>query len=166
MEKLNATFEGEKMTLARVWEYLQANRGNGGGVLSIFVTKENGSDLAEQIHRRDCYPDHDELIGMPLPIIGTYGYGFDISVGDSSYEVDCEEGETGIEVFLLRSGTFAVNDEPPAPPAPEKPTVKTDVNVSALTMDELADIVSTYDEIHAEAIKELNSRLDTFRKKL
>lgn len=164
MEKLNATFEGEKMTLARVWDYLQANRGS--GLLSIFVTKENGPDLAEQIHRRDCYPDHDELIGIPLPINGTYGYGFDVSIGDSSYEIDCEEGKTGIEVYLLRSGTFAVNDEPPAPPIPEKLEVKTAVNVSSLTMDELADIVSTYDEIHAEAIKELNNRLDTFRKKL
>ena len=37
---------------------------------------------------------------------------------------------------------------------------------SSLTMDELADIVSTYDEIHADAIKELNNRLDTFRDKL
>lgn len=40
MEKLNATFEGEKMTLARVWEYLQATRSSNG--LSIFVTKESG----------------------------------------------------------------------------------------------------------------------------
>ncbi len=164
MEKLNATFEGEKMTLARVWEYLQATRSSNG--LSIFVTKESGPDLAEQIHRRDCYPDHDELIGIPLPIIGTYGYGFDVSIGDSSYEIDCEEGENGISVFLLRSGTFAISDEPPAVPIPEKLKVRSDINVSVLSMDELADIVSTYDEIHADAIKELNNRLDTFRDKL
>lgn len=164
MEKLNATFEGEKMTLARVWEYLQATRSSNG--LSIFVTKESGPDLAEQIHRRDSYPDIDDIVGTPLRICGTYGYGFDVCIGDSSYEIDCEEGENGISVFLLRSGTFAISDEPPAAPIPEKLEVKTDVNVSSLTMDELADIVLTYDEIHVEAVKELNNRINTFRNKL
>lgn len=164
MKWLTATFEGEKMTIASVWEYLQATRSSNG--LSILVTKESGPDLAEQINRRDCHPDHDELIGIPLPVTGTYGYGFDVSIGGSSYEIDCEEGENGISVFLLRSGTFAISDEPPAEPEPEKLKVKTSVSVSSLTMDELADIVSTYDEIHADAIKELNNRLDTFRDKL
>lgn len=164
MEKLNATFEGEKMTLARVWEYLQATRSSNG--LSIFVTKESGPDLAEQIHRRDSYPDIDDIVGTPLRICGTYGYGFDVCIGDSSYEIDCEGGENGISVFLLRSGTFAISDEPPAAPIPEKLEVKTDVNVSSLTMDELADIVLTYDEIHVEAVKELNNRINTFRNKL
>ena len=164
MEQFTATFEGKKMTLARVWEYLQATRSSNG--LSIFVTKESGPDLAEQIHRRDSYPDIDDIVGTPLRICGTYGYGFDVCIGDSSYEIDCEEGENGISVFLLRSGTFAISDEPPAAPIPEKLKVRSDINVSVLSMDELAYIVSTYDEIHAEAIKELNSRLDTFRKKL
>ncbi|CAD5240293.1 hypothetical protein IBKLEAMG_00169 [Klebsiella phage vB_KppS-Storm] len=60
------------------------------------------------------------------------------------------------------SGTWGFMVEP----EPEKLEVKTSVIVSSLTMDELADIVSTYDEIHADAIKELNNRLDTFRDKL
>ena len=101
-----------------------------------------------------------------MRITGLYGYGFDICIGESNFEIDCESGATEIEVYLISLGSLTFLDTPPAEPEPEKLEVKTSVNVSSLTMDELADIVSTYDEIHAEAIKELNNRLDTFRDKL
>ena len=164
MEKLNATFEGEKMTLANVWQRLQQTgyRGN----YAIFVEPKNLDNLARQIDLRDCYPDTDEMQGIPLRITGIYGYGFDICIGDSSYEIDCEEGATEIEVFLISLGSLTFLDTPPAEPEPKKLEVKTAINVSSLTMDELAYIVSTYDEIHADAIKELNNRLNTFRDKL
>lgn len=164
MERLTATFEGEKMTIANVWQRLRQNgdRGN----FAIFVEPKNLDNLARQIDRRDCYPDTDDMLGIPLRIIGVYGYGFDICIGDSSFEIDCESGATEIEVFLINLGSLMFLDTPPAEPEPEKLEVKTSVIVSSLTMDELADIVSTYDEIHADAIKELNNRLDTFRDKL
>lgn len=164
MERFTATFEGEKMTLARVWQYLRDNgdRGN----FAIFVEPKNLDNLARQIDRRDCYPDTDDMLGIPLRIIGVYGYGFDICIGDSSFEIDCENGATEMEVYLISLGSLTFLDTPPAEPEPEKLEVKTSVIVSSLTMDELADIVSTYDEIHADAIKELNNRLDTFRDKL
>ena len=164
MEWLTATFEGEKMTIANVWQRLQQTgyRGN----YAIFVEPKNLDNLARQIDRRDCYPDTDDMLGIPLRIIGVYGYGFDICIGDSSFEIDCESGATEIEVFLINLGSLTFLDTPPAEPEPEKLKVKTSVIVSSLTMDELADIVSTYDEIHADAIKELNNRLDTFRDKL
>ena len=164
MEWLTATFEGEKMTIANVWQRLQQTgyRGN----YAIFVEPKNLDNLARQIDRRDCYPDTDEMQGIPLRIIGVYGYGFDICIGDSSFEIDCASGATEIEVYLISLGSLTFLDTPPAEPEPEKPEVKTSVIVSSLTMDELADIVSTYDEIHADAIKELNNRLDTFRDKL
>ena len=164
MEWLTATFEGEKMTIANVWQRLQQTgyRGN----YAIFVEPKNLDNLARQIDRRDCYPDTDDMLGIPLRIIGVYGYGFDICIGDSSFEIDCESGATEIEVFLINLGSLTFLDTPPAEPEPEKLEVKTSVIVSSLTMDELADIVSTYDEIHADAIKELNNRLDTFRDKL
>lgn len=164
MERLTATFEGEKMTIANVWQRL---RQNGDRVnFAIFVEPKNLDNLARQIDRRDCYPDTDDMLGIPLRIVGVYGYGFDICIGDSSFEIDCENGATEIEVFLINLGSLTFLDTPPAEPEPEKLEVKTSVIVSSLTMDELADIVSTYDEIHADAIKELNNRLDTFRDKL
>lgn len=164
MKWLTATFEGEKMTIASVWKRLQQTgyRGN----YAIFVESKNLDNLARQIDRRDCYPDTDEMQGIPLRITGLYGYGFDICIGESNFEIDCEYGATEIEVFLISLGSLTFLDTPPAEPEPKKLEVKTSVNVSSLTMDELADIVSTYDEIHAEAIKELNNRLDTFRGKL
>lgn len=164
MERFTATFEGKKMTLANIWHHLRDNgdRGN----FAIFVEPKNLDNLARQIDRRDCYPDTDDMLGIPLRIIGVYGYGFDICIGDSSFEVDCENGATEMEVFLISLGSLTFLDAPPAEPEPEKLEVKTSVIVSSLTMDELADIVSTYDEIHADAIKELNNRLDTFRDKL
>ena len=164
MERLTATFDGEKMTLANIWQHLRQNgdRGN----FAIFVEPKNLDNLARQIDRRDCYQDTDDMLGIPLRIIGVYGYGFDICIGDSNFEIDCESGATEIEVFLISLGSLTFLDTPPAEPEPEKLEVKTSVNVSSLTMDELADIVSTYDEIHADAIKELNNRLDTFRDKL
>ncbi|QFR57442.1 hypothetical protein JIPhKp127_0012 [Klebsiella phage JIPh_Kp127] len=164
MEWLTATFEGEKMTIANVWQRLQqpGYRGN----YAIFVEPKNLDNLARQIDRRDCYPDTDEMQGIPLRITGLYGYGFDICIGESNFEIDCESGATEIEVYLISLGSLTFLDTPPAEPEPEKLEVKTSVNVSSLTMDELADIVSTYDEIHADAIKELNNRLDTFRDKL
>ena len=164
MERLTATFEGEKMTIANVWLRLRQNgdRGN----FAIFIEPKNLDNLARQIDRRDCYPDTDYMLGIPLRIIGVYGYGFDICIGDSSFEIDCENGATEIEVFLINLGSLTFLETPPAEPEPEKLEVKTSVIVSSLTMDELADIVSTYDEIHADAIKELNNRLDTFRDKL
>lgn len=164
MEWLTATFEGEKMTIANVWQRLQQTgyRGN----YAIFVEPKNLDNLARQIDRRDCYPDTDEMRGIPLRITGLYGYGFDICIGESNFEIDCEAGATEIEVFLISLCSLTFLDTPPAEPEPEKLEVKTSVNVSSLTMDELADIVSTYDEIHADAIKELNNRLDTFRDKL
>lgn len=165
MEKLNATFEGEKMTLARAFHYLNATDSGYEG-FSIMVEKENVSALAKQINLRDCYPDHDEITGMVMRICGVYGYGFDVYIGESTYEIACENGATELEIFLVRTDSLRFSEEPPAAPIPEKLEVKTAVNVSVLTMDELADIVSTYDEIHAEAIKELNNRLDTFRNKL
>ena len=164
MERLTATFEGEKMTIANVWKRLQQTgyRGN----YAIFIEPKNLDNLARQIDRRDCYPDTDDMLGIPLRIIGVYGYGFDICIGDSSFEIDCASGATEMEVYLVSLGSLTFLDTPPAEPEPEKPEVKTSVIVSSLTMDELADIVSTYDEIHADAIKELNNRLDTFRDKL
>ena len=164
MKRLTATFDGEKMTIANVWQRLRQNgdRGN----FAIFIEPKNLDNLARQIDRRDCYPDTDDMLGLPLRIIGVYGYGFDICIGDSSFEVDCENGATEMEVFLISLGSLTFLDTPPAEPEPEKLEVKTSVIVSSLTMDELADIVSTYDEIHADAIKELNNRLDTFRDKL
>uniref|UniRef100_A0AAU8EFF4 Uncharacterized protein n=1 Tax=Klebsiella phage vB_Kpn24-P2 TaxID=3230852 RepID=A0AAU8EFF4_9VIRU len=164
MERLTATFDGEKMTLANIWQHLRQNgdRGN----FAIFVEPKNLDNLARQIDRRDCYPDTDDMLGIPLRIIGVYGYGFDICIGDSSFEIDCETGATELEVFLINLGSLTFLDTPPVAPEPEKLDVKTSVIVSSLTMDELADIVSTYDEIHADAIKELNNRLDTFRYKL
>lgn len=165
MEKLNATFEGEKMTLGRVWNRLRSTGDKGG--LAILVTDvDNVTSLAEQINRRDSYPDVSEINGIPLRINGSYTYGFDVSIGDCNYEIDCEGGAVNLEVFLVRPSTLTVVEAPPAPPEPEKLEVKTDVNVSSLTMDELADIVSTYDEIHVEAVKELNNRINTFRNKL
>lgn len=162
MEWLTATFEGEKMTIANVWQRLQQTgyRGN----YAIFVEPKNLDNLARQIDRRDCYPDTDEMRGIPLRITGLYGYGFDICIGESNFEIDCEAGATEIEVFLISLCSLTFLDTPPA--EPEKLKVRSDINVSSLTMDELADIVSTYDEIHADAIKELNNRLDTFRDKL
>ena len=164
MELLTATFEGEKMTIANVWQRLRQTgyRVN----FALFVEPKNLDNLARQIDRRDCYPDTDEMQGIPLRITGLYGYGFDICIGESNFEIDCEAGATEIEVFLISLGSLTFLDTPPAEPEPEKLEVKTSVNVSSLTMDELADIVSTYDEIHADAIKELNNRLDTFRDKL
>lgn len=164
MKWLTATFEGEKMTIANVWQRLQQTgyRGN----YAIFVEPKNLDNLARQIDRRDCYPDTDEMLGIPLRITGLYGYGFDICIGESNFEIDCEAGATEIEVYLISLYSLTFLDTPPAEPEPEKLEVKTSVNVSSLTMDELADIVSTYDEIHADAIKELNNRLDTFRDKL
>ena len=164
MKWLTATFEGEKMTIANVWQRLQQTgyRGN----YAIFVEPKNLDNLARQINRRDCYPDTDEMQGIPLRITRLYGYGFDICIGESNFEIDCESGATEIEVYLISLGSLTFLDTPPAEPEPEKLEVKTSVNVSSLTMDELADIVLTYDEIHAEAIKELNNRLDTFRDKL
>ena len=164
MEWLTATFEGEKMTIANVWQRL---RQNGDRVnFAIFIEPKNLDNLARQIDRRDCYPDTDDMLGIPLRIIGVYGYGFDICIGDSTFEIDCENGATEMEVYLVSLGSLGFLDTPPAEPEPEKLEVKTSVIVSDLTMDELADIVSTYDEIHADAIKELNNRLDTFRDKL
>lgn len=164
MKWLTANFEGEKMTIANVWKRLQQTgyRGN----YAIFVEPKNLDNLARQIDRRDCYPDTDEMQGIPLRITGLYGYGFDICIGESNFEIDCESGAIEIEVFLISLGSLTFLDTPPAEPEPEKLEVKTPVSVSSLTMDELADIVSTYDEIHADAIKELNNRLDTFRDKL
>lgn len=164
MERLTATFEGEKMTIANIWLRLRENgdRGN----FAIFVEPKNLDNLARQIDRRDCYPDTDDMLGIPLRIIGVYGYGFDICIGDSSFEIDCENGATELEVYLINLGSLAFLETPPAEPETKKLEVKTSVIVSSLTMDELADIVSTYDEIHADAIKELNNRLDTFRDKL
>lgn len=164
MEWLTATFEGEKMTIANVWQRLRQTgyRGN----YAIFVEPKNLDNLARQIDRRDCYPDTDEMLGIPLRITGVYSYGFDICIGESNFEIDCEAGATEIEVYLISLGSLTFLDTPPAEPEPEKLEVKTSVIVSSLTMDELADIVSTYDEIHADAIKELNNRLDTFRDKL
>ena len=166
MEWLTATFEGEKMTIANVWQRLQQTgyRGN----YAIFVEPKNLDNLARQIDRRDCYPDTDEMRGIPLRITGLYGYGFDICIGESNFEIDCEAGATEIEVYLISLCSLTFLDTPPAEPEPEpeKLKVRSDINVSSLTMDELADIVSTYDEIHADAIKELNNRLDTFRDKL
>lgn len=164
MERLTATFEGEKMTIANIWLRLRENgdRGN----FAIFVEPKNLDSLARQIDRRDCYPDTDDMLGIPLRIIGVYGYGFDICIGDSSFEIDCENGATELEVYLINLGSLAFLETPPAEPETKKLEVKTSVIVSSLTMDELADIVSTYDEIHADAIKELNNRLDTFRDKL
>ena len=164
MELLTATFEGEKMTIANVWQRLHqtGDRGN----FAIFVEPKNLDNLARQIVLRDCYPDTDDMLGIPLRIIGVYGYGFDICIGDSSFEIDCETGATELEVFLINLGSLTFLDTPPAEPEPEKLKVRSDINVSSLTMDELANIVSTYDEIHADAIKELNNRLDTFRDKL
>lgn len=164
MERLTATFEGEKMTIANVWQRLR-QKGDPGN-FAIFIEPKNLDNLARQIDRRDCYPDTDDMLGVPLRIIGVYGYGFDICIGDSSFEIDCETGATEIEVFLINLGSLTFLDTPPAEPEPEKLEVKTAINVSDLTMDELANIVSTYDEIHADAIKELNNRLDTFRDKL
>ena len=164
MELLTATFEGEKMTIANVWQRLRQTgyRVN----FALFVEPKNLDNLARQIDRRDCYPDTDEMQGIPLRITGLYGYGFDICIGESNFEIDCEAGATEIEVLLISLGSLTFLDTPPAEAEPEKLKVRSDINVSVLSMDELADIVSTYDEIHAEAIKELNSRLDTFRKKL
>ena len=164
MERLTATFEGKKMTLADIWHHLRDNGDRGKN--AIFVEPKNLDNLARQIDRRDCYPDTDDMLGIPLRIIGVYGYGFDICIGDSSFEIDCENGATEMEVFLINLGSLTFLDTPPAEREPEKLEVKTSVIVSSLTMDELADIVSTYDEIHADAIKELNNRLDTFRDKL
>ena len=163
MEWLTATFEGEKMTIANVWKRLQHTGYRG---YAIFVEPKNLDNLARQIDRRDCYPDIDEMQGIPLRITGLYGYGFDICIGENNFEIDCEAGATEIEVYLISLCSLTFLDTPPAEPEPEKLEVKTPVSVSSLTMDELADIVSTYDEIHAEAIKELNNRLDTFRDKL
>ncbi|CAD5204430.1 hypothetical protein LOFGKLJC_00170 [Klebsiella phage vB_KaS-Benoit] len=167
MERLTATFEGEKMTLADAFRYLR-NSDESYERFSIMVERENIKALAQQINRRDCYPDHDEITGMVMRICGVYGYGFDVYLGESTYEIDCENGATEIEVVLLRTDSirFSLESPAPLPPIPEKLEVKTSVIVSSLTMDELADIVSTYDEIHADAIKELNNRLDTFRDKL
>ena len=164
MELLTATFEGEKMTIANIWQLLRQNgdRGN----FAIFVEPKNLDNLARQIDRRDCYPDTDDMLGIPLRIIGIYGYGFDICIGGSSFEIDCEAGATELEVFLINLGSLTFLDTPLAEPEPEKLEVKTSVIVSSRTIDEQADIVSTYDEIHADAIKELNNRLDTFRDKL
>ncbi|WWS24261.1 hypothetical protein vBKpnAMK4_00034 [Klebsiella phage vB_Kpn_AM_K4] len=164
MERLTATFEGKKMTLADIWHHLRDNGDRGKN--AIFVEPKNLDNLARQIDRRDCYPDTDDMLGIPLRIIGVYGYGFDICIGDSTFEIDCENGATEMEVYLVSLGSLTFLDTPPAEPEPEKLEVKTSVIVSSLTMDELADIVSTYDEIHADAIKELNNRLDTFRDKL
>lgn len=164
MERLTATFEGEKMTLADIWHHLRDNGDRGKN--AIFVEPKNLDNLARQIDRRDCYPDTDDMLGIPLRIIGVYGYGFDICIGDSTFEIDCENGATEMEVYLVSLGSLTFLDTPPAEAEPEKLEVKTSVIVSSLTMDELADIVSTYDEIHADAIKELNNRLDTFRDKL
>lgn len=164
MERLTATFEGKKMTLADIWHHLRDNGDRGKN--AIFVEPKNLDNLARQIDRRDCYPDTDDMLGIPLRIIGVYGYGFDICIGDSTFEIDCENGATEMEVYLVSLGSLTFLDMPPAEPEPEKLEVKTSVIVSSLTMDELADIVSTYDEIHADAIKELNNRLDTFRDKL
>lgn len=164
MERLTATFEGKKMTLANIWHHLRDNGDRGKN--AIFVEPKNLDNLARQIDRRDCYPDTDDMLGIPLRIIGVYGYGFDICIGDSTFEIDCENGATEMEVYLVSLGSLTFLETPPAEPEPEKLEVKTSVIVSSLTMDELADIVSTYDEIHADAIKELNNRLDTFRDKL
>lgn len=164
MERLTATFEGKKMTLADIWHHLRDNGDRGKN--AIFVEPKNLDNLARQIDRRDCYPDTDDMLGIPLRIIGVYGYGFDICIGDSTFEIDCENGATEMEVYLVSLGSLTFLETPPAEPEPEKLEVKTSVIVSSLTMDELADIVSTYDEIHADAIKELNNRLDTFRDKL
>lgn len=165
MEKLNAMIDGEKMTLAEAFRYLR-NADERCERFAIFVEKDNVKALAQQIDRRDCYPDHDEITGMALRVGGVYGYGFDVYIGENTYEVDCENGATELEIFLVRPESLSFSTESPAEPEPEKLEVKTSVIISSLTMDELADIVSTYDEIHADAIKELNNRLDTFRDKL
>lgn len=166
MEKRNVVLAVVFMTLPQIFEALKEGdiKRN-----SSHIVIRNGKE-SETLDATIQIRGHIDGIcaGDSFLITDNYGYGFDIQAGDSTFELDIEDmrnQDAQVEFMVVNFDEQEFSDEP-APPAAEKVAAIVLPDVTAISSDDLLQVVSNYDVIHAAAIIEMNKRLHPVQSKL
>lgn len=166
MEKRNVNIQAVFMTLPEIFEELKAENIPSNSHHIVIRNKEEASALEDTI----CIRSHIDgvTVGDSFLIMSDYHYGFDLAAGDCTFELDMENihrSDAEIKFMVVNFGEQEFSDEP-APPAAEKASIIVLPDVTAISSDDLLQVVNNYDTIHEAAIIEMNKRLHPVAAKL
>lgn len=166
MEKRNVNIQAVFMTLLEIFEELKAENIPSNSHHIVICNKEEASALEDTISIRGNIDS--VVIGDSFLITNNYHYGFDLAAGDSAFELDMHDirnTDAQVKFMVVNFGEQEFSDEP-APPAAEKVSVIVLPDVTAISSDDLLQVVNNYDNIHEAAIIEMNKRLHPVAAKL
>lgn len=154
----NVTIQAVFMTLPALFDCLKSGVIASGTHHILIRTKEEASSLEDTIGIRSHISDVN--VGDSFLIKGNYRYGFDVEAGESDFELDMEDindHDATVKFMVVNFGEQEFSDSP-APIVEKVEAIKV-IDVTTISSDDLLKVVNTYDDIHAAAIKELNTRL-------